>query len=331
MRVGIIGLGVGEAHIQGYQQHPRCEVVALCDLLPEKLTVAREKYAGVRTTENADEVLEDSDIDVISIASYDNYHFDQIEKAIQNGKHIFVEKPVCLYEEEALKIRSLLSERPHLKLSSNFILRMSPRFRLLKQMVRKGIFGDFFYAEGDYNYGRVHKITEGWRGQIDFYSVVYGGAVHLIDLILWLTGDRVVEVVAYGNQIATKGSGFRYNDLVVSLLKFQSGMVAKIAANFGCVFPHFHGLSLYGTKATFVNGPDAGMLYDSSDPEKKPRKIEAPYPGIPKGALLYNFVDSILNGSTAEVSTQEVFETMSVCFAIEKAARTQGPVKVEPI
>jgi len=328
LRAGIIGLGVGEKHIEGYQSHPDCEVVALCDFSNEKLTMARTKYPDIKLTHQADELLSDPDIDVVSIASHDNYHYEQIVQAINNNKHIFVEKPLCLYEGEATHIRRLLQEKPGLKMSSNLILRMAPRFRLLKQMITDGHMGQLFYVEGDYNYGRLHKITDGWRGKIDFYSVVYGGSVHIVDLLLWLTGDRVVEVAAYGNNLASRDTGFRYNDMVVSILKFQSGMVGKVAVNFGCVSPHFHVLSIYGTKATFVNGLEYGTLFESRDPTQAGRKITAPYPGTQKGALIYSFVDSILNRSQAEVTLEDIFKTMSVCFAIEKATHQSGSVVV---
>ena len=59
LRAGVIGLGVGEKHIEGYQSHPDCEVVALCDFSDEKLSMARTKYPGVRLTSQADELLRD--------------------------------------------------------------------------------------------------------------------------------------------------------------------------------------------------------------------------------------------------------------------------------
>lgn len=331
LKAGVIGLGVGEKHIEGYQSHPGCEVVALCDFSDEKLSMAKTKYPGVKLTNQADELLRDPEIDIVSIATYDNYHYEQIVQAISHDKHIFVEKPLCLHESEADHIRRLLQEKPDLKMSSNLVLRMVPRFHQLKQMITDGDIGQLFYVEGDYNYGRLHKITDGWRGKIDFYSVVYGGGVHIIDLLLWLTGDRVVEVAAYGNNISSRGTSFRYNDMVVSILKFESGMVGKVAANFGCMSPHFHALSIYGTKATFVNGLKYGTLFESRDPTKAGRKITTVGHAKHEGELVYSFVDSILNRSQAEVTLEDIFKTMSVCFAIEKAMQQPDSVVVRYI
>lgn len=330
IRVAVIGLGVGEKHIEGYQNHPACEVVALCDFSDEKLAMARLKYPHVKLSKSAGELLQDPEIDVVSIASFDNYHYEQIVQALEHNKHVFIEKPICLYEYELEHIRALLLEKPYLKLSSNLILRMSPRFRLLKEMIEAGQLGQLFYIEGDYNYGRLHKIIEGWRGQLDFYSIVYGGGIHLIDLMLWLSNDTIVEVAAYGNQMASQGTNFRFNDMVVSILKFQSGLIGKMAVNFGCVYPHFHPLSVYGTKATFTNGLEDGSLFATRDATQV-QKITAAYPGVHKGDLIRSFINSILYDSIPEISVEDVFRSMSVCLAIEQATHQASPVTVNYI
>ncbi len=321
LRAGIIGLGVGRQHIEGYARHPACEVVALCDLAEDKLALARREYPRLKITPHAADILEDPGIDVVSIASYDDCHHEQVASAIRHDKHVFVEKPLCLREEQADELRSLLRTKPGLRLSSNLILRMCPRFRWLREQVRGGRLGRLFHAEGDYNYGRLHKITDGWRGRIEGYSVVLGGAVHLVDLLLWLTGDEPVEVAACGNRIASAGTAFRHHDFVAGLLRFRSGMLAKVSANFGCVHPHFHNVVLYGTQATFINGRESGLLFESRDPDTPPRAITAAYPGTHKGDLIHSFIESIVGGAPAEVTADDVFRTMSVCFAIEKAAR----------
>lgn len=328
LRAGIIGLGVGEAHAEGYLRDPQCTVAAVCDYEDEKLARAKEKFPGVKVTKQADEILENPHIDVVSIASYDSDHFAQVVKGLNHGKHLFVEKPVCQFEAQLIQIREMLRSRPHLQFSSNLILRKSPRFQKLKEMMDAGRLGRPFYIEGDYNYGRLQKITEGWRGKLDFYSVTQGGGVHVIDLLLWLTGDRVEEVSTYGNAICSEGTGFNSKDMVVSLLKFRSGMVGKVASNFGCVFPHFHRLLIYGTSATFENSFENGLLYESREPGVKPAIIDAPYPGMPKWALLQGFVDAILQGGPCEVTKEHIFDTMSVCFAIEKSLQESRPVKV---
>jgi predicted dehydrogenase len=331
LKAGIIGLGVGEAHIEGYRSHPDCEVVALCDFSPEKLAYARGKYPDLNVTGDAADIINDPSINVVSIASYDNYHHDQVMAALARDKHVFVEKPLCLTEEEARNIRRELNQKRHLKISSNLILRKYPRFTGLKGKIRNGELGKIYYVEGDYNYGRLEKITQGWRGKIDYYSVTLGGGIHIIDLLCWLTGDEIIELAACGNNISSKGSQFKYPDMVSCILKFKSGMTGKMAVNFGSVHPHFHNLSVYGTKATFVNGMSNGYYFTSRNPQNKPLCDDSVYPGTQKGDLIYNFIDSIITDTTPEITADEIFYDLAVCFAIEKSTQTNTFVKVENI
>jgi predicted dehydrogenase len=330
LRAGIIGLGVGEKHIQAYERHPACEVVTLCDFSDEKLSKASKKYPEMKLVKNADEILDDLEINVVSIASLDEYHFEQAAKSIKNGKHIFVEKPLCLHPFEAIQLRNFLRENPQIKMSSNLNLRTCPRFKWLKNAIMSGQMGRVYYIEGDYLWGRLHKLTKGWRKDMPFYSIINGAAVHMIDLILWLSGKNPVEVKGYGNQIASLESEFKFNDFAVILIKFQDGMVAKVSANGGCVHPHFHRLFVYGTKKTFIHDMTGAILIDSNDPHAKVQNINEEYPGKEKGDMIYSFLDSILhNDKEAIITSDDVFTTMSVCFAAEKAIKEGSTVKIE--
>lgn len=331
LSVGVIGLGVGEQHVQAFARHPDCRVATICDTDPAKLADVAGRHPEPLATGDPNAVLDDPAIDIVAVASWDDAHHAQIVRALDNGKHVFAEKPLVLLEQDARDIRSRLDARPELRLCTNVILRRSPRFRELKAQIADGSLGRVFHVEGDYNYGRLHKITEGWRLDIPAYSVVHGGGVHLVDLMMWLLDSRVVEVAAFGNAIASAGSGFANHDLVSSLLRFDNGVVGRMTANFGCVYPHFHPLAIYGTEGTFVNGRGDAALYRSRDPNAVPEAVTTAYPGVHKGDLVDSFVAAILTGAPAEVTENDAFESLSVCFAIEKAAHEGGTVAVDYI
>jgi predicted dehydrogenase len=328
LRAGIIGLGVGERHIAGYRDHPDCRVVAVADLDPAKQAMARRDYPELRIHATAEALLDDPEIDVVSIASYDAAHCAQVVRALDNGKHVFVEKPLCETAAELAAIRAALARRPALHLSSNLILRRTPRFRALKSRIDSGEFGRLFHVEGDYNYGRIHKIIEGWRGRQDVYSVMLGGGIHIVDLLTWLVGVRVAEVAAFGNRIATAGTGFGSDDMVVAILRFENGLLGKVSANFGCVFPHFHRLLVYGTAASFENDFAHGKMWRSRRPDEPPLLLDETYPGAEKGALIPLFVDAILGRGPVEIGERDVFDAMEVCLAIDEASRSGTVVKV---
>ena len=151
-------------------------------------------------------------------------------------------------------------------------------------------FGNIFYIEGDYNYGRLKKINNGWRGKIPFYSVTYGGGVHMIDLITWILKELPYQVKAEANKIITKKSPFKYNDFSVAILKFKSGKIAKITSNFGCMIPHHHSLNIYGSRGTLLNSISGASFYKSRDKTLKPKKFKKIYKKNEKNNLLKSFV-----------------------------------------
>jgi predicted dehydrogenase len=329
VKAGVIGLGVGEQHAVVYGEHPAVDLAVLCDLDERRLAEVAKAHAGVRVTTSADELLDDPEIDIVSIASYDSYHYEQVVRALERGKHVFVEKPLCQTAQQAREIYAALRERPELVLSSNLLLRASPRFQQLKSWIEEGRFGRVYYMEGDYDYGRLWKLTEGWRGDLETYSVTLGGTIHLIDLMLWLTGDRAVTACAVGNRLTTEDTKFRFDDLVVALLELESGAVLKVGANFGCVHPHYHDVKVFGTAATFINALESATLW--TDPGKGPTAelVDAPYPGVRKGELIGSFVEAVTGGKRPMVTVEEVFHALATCFAIDKAAEVGKAVPVE--
>jgi predicted dehydrogenase len=322
LNAAVIGLGIGERHIRSYESDPRCKVVTICDIDYIKLKEVGSRFPECSLSTNPAEVIADPNIDVVSIASYDNAHAEQAIAAINAGKHVFVEKPICLTESELLQINEALKRNPGIQASSNLVLRRSPQFQLIKSRIVNGEMGRLYHIEGDYNYGRLNKITDGWRSQIPFYSVTHGGAIHLIDLILWLSEGTVKDVVAIGNKISTEGTSFKYPDMVTALLKFTDSSTAKVSANFGSVAPHHHMLSVYGTKASFIHNHQGGTYYNSRNPEDKPELINLKFDNILKGGVQKAFVSQILDGSLGEVKYSEIINAMAVSLAIERSLQS---------
>ncbi len=322
LRAAVIGLGVGERHILGYEADPRCKVVALCDFDESRLSEVSSRHPGCRVTKDSKEILMDPAINVVSIASYDSYHCDQVVSALQNGKHVFVEKPLCLTDDELVRIVAALVRDPSLHLSSNLVLRRSPQFVEIKRRIERGQMGRIYHMEGDYNYGRLEKITTGWRGRQPYYSVMHGGGIHLIDLMLWLSAELVTDVVAVSNDISTENTQFQYDDMVTALLRFKSGMTAKVAANFGCVMPHHHGVSIHGTKASFSHGFGGGKYFSDRNPAVPPEDLSFQYLTSEKTQVQRSFVSQILDAAPAEVSAMDVMNAMAVSLAIERSLKS---------
>ena len=322
LRAGVIGLGVGARHAAIYQAHARCTLGTICDIDEQRLQEVGAQHPDCRLTTDAADILSDPLIDVVSIASYDTHHGEQVLAAVNAGKHVFVEKPLCLTDREFEKIDAALCAHPDVQLSSNLVLRSFPQFRQLRQRIQSGALGRLFHLEGDYNYGRVEKLTAGWRGQIPFYSVSHGGAIHLIDLIMWLSGGRISAVVAVGNQITTHGTQFKYPDIVTALLKFTDGITAKVTANFGCATPHHHCLAVHGVAGSFKHDFLGGVHYHSRDAAIPVELVNLNYDASLKGNVQRAFVSRILDGTPAEVSAADALNAMAVSLAVERSLST---------
>ena len=328
LNAGVIGLGVGESHITGLQAHPRCKVSTICDLNEEVLQTVGQRYPSCQLTVDPLSILDDPNIDIVCIASYDDAHESQVLRALRNNKHVFVEKPLCLSEKELKNIAVELNSKPYLSFSSNHILRKTPRFIGLKERISTNLLGEIFHMEGSYDYGRLHKLTEGWRGQISNYSVTLGGGIHIIDLMLWLSGKKVSSVFARGNNIATSISQFKGLSLTTSTLQFEDGSTGQMTSNFASVAPHHHKLSLYGTSGTFEQSHCGANYYWSRDPLEKREEVSSDYPGAAKGDLIMNFIDTIFSTDAPLVSKQEVLDAVSVCLAIDKSITSSNPQQV---
>jgi predicted dehydrogenase len=327
--VAVVGLGIGEQHARAYLATGNCQIRWLYDLEAARAeSLAATLGAGMPAHSFA-QVLADPEVQIVSIASYDDAHCAQVVAALEAGKHVFVEKPLCRTRDELRTIKNAWARhRGGLKLSSNLVLRAAPAYQWLKQKITKGDFGDPYAFDGDYLYGRLEKITEGWRAEVPAYSVMHGGGVHLIDLLLWLIGERPATVYATGNRLCAGHTVFRSHDYVAAILRCPSGLIGRITANFGCVHRHQHVVRLFGTKATCVCDDAGPRLHLTRDPAATAAPVTlSPLPAT-KGALIAPFVSAVLTDENLNAHTQTMFDVMSVCAACDEALQSRSEVEV---
>ena len=327
LKIGVIGLGVGEQHVIGYQRIPNVEVTDICDIDPSVLKIVGDRNDVPNRHQNYKQITENPNIDIVSIASYDNCHAIQAISAFENGKHVMIEKPLALNRHEAEAILRAQQDSGRF-LSSNLVLRKSPRFQELKNWIAKGYFGEIVTIEGDYLHQILWKLTQGWRGEMEFYCVTYGGGIHMIDLMRWLLDEEIVEVCGMSNKKLTRGSKFNFDDTVTNLLKFKSGTVGRTTSNLGAQRPQIHGLSVYGTEKSFINDTPHAKLFHGDNSEDI-EIVETNYPGIDKFGLLPDFISSIRKGDEPEVSAKDVFRVMDICFACYESLKAKKTVNVD--
>lgn len=319
LRAAVIGLGVGEQHILGYQSVPGCSVVAVCDKDPERLTTVAQRRRIPVTEEDPARILARDDVDVVSIATYDDSHADLVVEAIMREKHIFVEKPLCLTDTDLSRIVAVHRQHPQVRLGSNLILRMAPRFVDLRERVAAGRLGTIYAVEASYDYGRMSKLVSGWRATCPGYAVMHGGGIHLLDLALWLTDARVLSVQAMGTRLGFEAGAYRSHHYATGQFATSTGAILTIKANFGSVTPHHHRLNVYGTEGTFEQAHMGAQYLWSRGEDARAEALSDPYPSVSKGALAAAFVSEILEGRDPQVSAAEIVHAMAASLAAERS------------
>jgi predicted dehydrogenase len=333
LKVGVLGLGVGSRHVDAYMAHQHCQVSWVCDLDQQRLNEVGKKIRNVKETTDAKKVIEANDIDIISIATYDEYHFEQVEAALLAGKHVFVEKPICLTRNQLMSLETLFRRSKGLSLSANFVLRSCPLFIELKNDIESDIFGEIISVEADYLWGRKHKLESGWRTNTPDYSIVLGAGIHMIDLVVWLLEMRPITVQGMGNSKGMERVDCEFNTYCIGILKFEDGAIAKITGHGTCVHPHFHKLEVYGQKQTFlhnINGTAKITEKNNQQPGFVEVSSEEKYPGkIYRPKIINSFVDAVLDNSREPIVTaRQVFDAMEVSLAIDQATNSGETVEV---
>ncbi|PCI97421.1 MAG: hypothetical protein COB14_09085 [Alphaproteobacteria bacterium] len=328
LKSAVVGLGVGRQHALALLKDPRTELCAIVehDEVRAQDFVQNYKDQNIQIS-TFNEVVGCDEIDLISLASFDGDHFHQVMAGLKHSKHMFVEKPLCQTRPELEDIYALW-KTSSCALASNLVLRKAPLYIWLKDLISSGALGDIYAFDGDYLYGRVHKIMSGWRSETENYSVMEGGGIHIIDLMLMLTGQKPSEVYSLSNKIATRNTDFQYHDFQSSQFMFESGLIGRVTANFGCIHRHHHVIRVFGTKGTFLYDDAGPRIHWTSDEDKTADFVkEAPLPAE-KGVLIPDFIGTIINNDIIESAYQE-FDLMSVVLAADEVLNCKKPTRIE--
>lgn len=317
LRVGVIGLGVGERHLEAYARDPRCEVVAVCDRDPGRLEAVAARHPRAAALAHAGDLIGLPAIDAVSICSHDPDHAPQVVSALGAGLHVMAEKPLCRSAAELEGLAAAVAARPDLVLASNLVLRAAPLVRRLVAERESGGLGTVYAIDGDYLYGRLPKITEGWRGAVEGYSVMLGGGVHLVDVLMRVVGERPEWVEAAGSGLATRGTAFAGDDLACAQMGFPGGAIGRVSANFACVHGHQHVIRVFGTEATVISDDRGVRVQRSRDPA--PPAADLGIPSLPddKGALIPAFVSAALGEAPADPGARHELDLIAVCLAAD--------------
>lgn len=331
VRVGFIGLGGnGMSHLASHQQCPLSEVVAVCDYSPDKTAAAGERYRVPHRYHDYS-ILERDDIDAISIHTPDHLHAEPFVRALDAGKHVFVEKPMGNSLQDLDRMTEAARRHPNLKTMVGHILRFNRVFAEVKRLVEEGVLGELFYMECDY----IHNLKGqgdpsrfnpdiGMNWYLEEEIPMVGGGGHPFDLLKWYADEPVVEVTGYSNRKAFPA--MINDDCQVCLFRFESGTIAKVAATYGCIAPYayLNNLTVYGTKGT-VNRDKICL---EGQPEEYRDLGVVPPPGHPYEPEIENFLTAILEDKPTLIDAFDGASSAAAVIVGAQAAARGTPLPV---
>ncbi|MBO3768334.1 MAG: Gfo/Idh/MocA family oxidoreductase [Thermoproteota archaeon] len=338
VNVGIIGCGIiAPSHVSGYLKSGMANVVALCDKKTEKAKALAERFnlSGVKIYSDYEQLLQDPEIDAVSICTPHYLHAEMTTKAAEYKKHVLCEKPMAISLKQADEmIRAC--KKNGVKLEIVFQYRFTPDTRKIKEEFENGKFGIPIYGEAvvkwyreDSSYYYADETARSWRGK---WSTEGGGAlinqsIHTIDLLQWIMGPVDYLYAIYD----TRTHNIEVEDLAVATLKFKNGALGTILGSVA-LRPQENWLGIYGSKKSVIVGSDLKIVKQWEEEGKSKvidevkEKEETLTPSVGHDGVIEDFLRSIVEDKTPYVTGEEGRKALEIVLAIYKAHKTGSKV-----
>jgi len=232
LRVGVVGLGIGRAHVWAYQQLPgEFEVVAVCDTDPARAAFVRSRQNVPRTCGGFDELIAIDSRDVVSVCTPPHLHLEQCRAALATGRHVVCEKPLVgsLADVDTLADAERSSAG---RLMPIFQYRFGAGIQKLRHLVARGVTGRAYLSTVETAWSRSGDYYAApWRGRWDTErgGVLLSHATHAHDLLSFIVGP-VASVYA---RTTTRVNPIETEDCAAAALEMTDGSVATSSATLG--------------------------------------------------------------------------------------------------
>ncbi|WP_145407627.1 Gfo/Idh/MocA family protein [Paenibacillus xylanexedens] len=333
LKVAIIGTGaISNAHIHSYLQFgERCEIVALCDLYPDKAEAKKSEFnLNAKIVSDYKELLH-AGIDLISICLPPYEHAPIAVDFLNAGSHVLVEKPMASSLEECdLMIEA--AQKSGKVLSVVAQNRFTNPIMKLKNMLDTGLAGAILHAQVDSFWWRGHCYYDlWWRGtwEKEGGGCTLNHAVHHIDALLWMMG-RPDQVQAFMSNVAHDNA--EVEDISIAMLRYPNGALGQITSSVvhhgeeqQFIFQGQHARISAPWKITAsssrANGfPEKNVELEEQLQEAYDRLPNLPYEG--HTAQIDNILTAIESGEPPLVDGTSGRSTLEMITAIYKSAST---------
>ena len=317
-RVGIGFIGAGsyaQSHL--IPNIPKNNDVALIGVKTATSASARsvaERYGFNFCTGEENDIYENKDVNTVFIATRHNTHADFVIRSLKAGKHVFVEKPICLNPAELDTIKeTYISD---LSLMVGYNRRFSPLAQKIKDTIKTAPMSMLYRI----NAGNIP--ADSWIQDLETGGGrILGEVCHFVDFLTFMNGSLPVSV--YGTVMDDPS---HMNDVLNVSLTYQNGSIGTISyySNGAKSFSKEY-VEIYGHGSTAVlNDYKELKIYGTGKPYAK--KLLVQDKGQKQEVKL--FIDAIKKGTATPISIEEIFNTAEVCFGIIESIRTRLPVKI---
>lgn len=252
LRVGLLGFGYwGPILARNLAAHPMVQIAAVGDPDPTRRGEAAASIPGVRVTDEPNAIIDDPKLDAVVVATPAASHFGLARRALAQGKHLLVEKPLVVGRGEAEELGELAARR-RLVLMTDHTFVFAPAARCLSELVGAGEIGALV------QYSAVRIALGRFRSDV---NVLWDLAVHDVAVLDSLVGRLPASVAA----TAAAHFGDR-EDVGFVTLSFDDGLIASLHATW---------LAPVKIRRTLVGGTRRTALWDDLDPTERLRIYEA--------------------------------------------------------
>jgi predicted dehydrogenase len=245
IRIGLIGYGYwGPVVARNFQSTDGCQLVAVCDGNPRAQERARKAHPGIQITGEVADIVRSPDIDAVAVITPVWTHFPFAKAALENGKHVFVEKPFTSSSSEASQLIDLAAAK-NLQIMVDHTFLFTGAVRKIRQMIDEGVLGKLFY----YDSSRVNLGLF----QHDV-NVIWDLAPHDLAVMNYLI-DAQPESVSATGQCHLNGM----EDMAYVTVYF-AGMLAHINVNW---------LSPVKVRTTLIGGEKKMVVWNDLEADEK--------------------------------------------------------------
>lgn len=246
LRVGVVGYGYwGPNIVRNFNASEKATVVAVCDKNVAALNRVKRNYPGIRTTSDINEIVCSPDIDIVTVITPVSTHFELAKTALENGKHVFVEKPFTATAAEAEELIEL-ADRKGLKLMVDHTFLFTSAVKRIRQIIEEDVLGELYYYDSTrVNLGLFQHDV----------NVIWDLSPHDFSIMDYLIKERPMAIAASGKaHINAK------EDIAYIMVYFQNNIIAHFNVNW---------LSPVKLRTTLIGGEKKMLVWNDVDADEK--------------------------------------------------------------